>query len=69
MSHPIQPDAEDTHQVFWALMTAIESMADWTQEDRKHWEDRWRSARSVERRRYDYDREYDRASASINWGR
>jgi hypothetical protein len=54
--------------VFGALLDAIETMTDWTQDDRRHWLERWEKAIAVERRRRDYDRDYDRASASISWG-
>jgi hypothetical protein len=68
-NHPVQPDRENTSGVFNALLDAIETMSDWTQQDRADWLHRWEVARGVEMARRDYDREYDRAGASIHWGR
>lgn len=43
-------DREWTRDVFQDLMTAIETMSDWDQSDRKYWEQRWRDAEEHERR-------------------
>lgn len=58
-SHPIDPGREDTRAVFFALLDAIETMSDWTRDDRARWEARYRDAQSVEQRRRDYNRAWD----------
>lgn len=63
-SHPIEPDAEDTFDVFRALLATRGEPGPICQA----WEDRYDRARGARRRRRDYDREWDRNSASIVWG-
>lgn len=48
---PDDPQAHEwPHDVFQDLMTAIETMSDWDQSDRRYWEQRWREAEQWESR-------------------
>jgi hypothetical protein len=51
--HPVQPERENTLQVFAALINSL------PEDVRPIWLERWRAARRVEEARRAYDREWD----------
>jgi hypothetical protein len=60
--HPVEPNAESYADVFRALLGTLD------ESEREAWEARWEAARRVERKRRDFDRQWDRSLASVTWG-